>query len=80
MPVATSFQMSVKKHNILVKNVAEGHKQTKIKVYCICRLPEFMDSQWIQCSTCKEWYHSDTCVNVSSDLYRYKIAMVLFQV
>ena len=31
MPAATSNQMSVKQHNILVKNVAEGDKQKKIK-------------------------------------------------
>ena len=34
-------------------------------VYCLCRMPEMATMEnWVECSTCKEWYHYDTCVNV----------------
>ena len=36
----------------------------EIPIYCICRMPELPNSAWIECSSCKEWYHSDTCVKV----------------
>ncbi len=34
----------------------------EMPVYCICRMPELPDSKWIECTSCKGWYHSDTCV------------------
>ena len=35
-----------------------------VPVYCLCRMPELSDSIWVECSACKEWYHSKfiTCV------------------
>lgn len=36
-----------------------------IPVYCICRMPDLTDSTLIECTTCKEWYHTDSCVVVS---------------
>jgi len=36
----------------------------EIPIYCICHMPELPNSTWIECSSCKEWYHSDTCVKV----------------
>ena len=36
----------------------------EMPIYCVCRMPELPDSNWIECSSCKEWYHSDTCVKV----------------
>lgn len=33
----------------------------EIQIYCICRMPELPDLNWIKCSSCKGWYHSDTC-------------------
>ena len=36
-----------------------------IPVYCLCRMPELPDSFWVECSACKEWYHSNTCVKIS---------------
>lgn len=36
----------------------------QFKVYCICRMPNFTNSKWIQCSSCKEWYHCESCVKV----------------
>ena len=51
---------------MMLRHVAGKVKSTNcIDVYCICRVPEFTNSQRIQCSTCKEWYHSDTCVKVA---------------
>ena len=36
-----------------------------IPVYCVCRMPELPNTKWVQCSKCKEWYHSDTCINAT---------------
>ncbi len=35
-------------------------------VYCICRMPEMSTSEnrMVECSTCGEWYHYDTCIKV----------------
>ena len=38
----------------------------EIRIYCVCRMPELTNTTWIQCSSCKEWYHSDTCVQVAT--------------
>ena len=38
----------------------------KIHIYCVCRMPDLPNSKWIECSSCKEWYHSDTCVKVAA--------------
>ena len=35
-------------------------------IYCVCRMPELTNTTWIQCSSCKECYHSDTCVQVAT--------------
>ena len=48
-----------------IKRTATKRKPTElINVYCICRMPEFTGSRWIQCSSCKEWFHCGTCVKV----------------
>lgn len=39
---------------------------SSFEVYCICHMPEDVSLNWIQCSECGEWYHTDTCVEVSS--------------
>ena len=44
-----------------VKYCAE--KLWRIKVYCICRMPDFYDERMIQCDYCKNWYHCK-CVKV----------------
>ena len=36
----------------------------EFKIYCTCRMPVTPESDWIQCIVCKEWYHTNTCVNV----------------
>ena len=34
-------------------------------VYCICRMPEiFHNGCWVECSKCKEWYRTDTCISI----------------
>lgn len=33
----------------------------KIKLYCTCRMPEFLDKRMIACDRCGEWYHC-SCV------------------
>ena len=43
-----------------VKSVEE------IPVYCVCRMPDLPNSKWIECSSRKEWYHSDTCIKVAA--------------
>ena len=42
-----------------------------IPVYCMCHMPELPNSVGIECSSCKEWYHSDTCVKVSKALPKH---------
>lgn len=44
-----------------------------IPIFCVCRMPEFTNSHWIECSTCKEWYHSNTCVTVSKKYFSTKL-------
>lgn len=39
------------------------HRIHKIKVYCICRMPDFYDSDMVECEMCKEWFHYK-CVTV----------------
>ena len=29
----------------------------RINVYCICRFPDFFDSDMIECEVCKDWFH-----------------------
>ena len=38
----------------------------EVPVYCICRMPEPPNTRWIECSGCKRWYHTESCVNVPS--------------
>ena len=35
-----------------------------IRVFCLCRMPEFLDVSMIQCNKCDEWYHVPFCVTV----------------
>ena len=35
-----------------------------IPIYCVCRMPQLPNTNWVECSRCKEWYHSDTCVQL----------------
>ena len=52
-----------------VKKMRRGVNLVKrtelISVFCICRMPAVTSSNWIECSSCKDWYHTDTCVKVS---------------
>lgn len=41
-------------------------RYSSFKVFCICRMPEDLTVNWMQCSMCKEWYHTDSCVAVPS--------------
>ena len=43
----------------------------EILVYCMCRMPELPNSRWIECSSCNEWYHSETCVKVPLSLPKH---------
>ena len=43
-----------------------------IRLYCICRLPKFTNSDWVQCSSCKEWFHVEFCVTVLEDCLHSK--------
>ena len=63
-----------------LRRVAGKVKSTnRIDVYCICRVPEFINSQWIQCSTCKEWYHLDSCVKVAEKYLSSNLAWYCFK-
>ncbi len=37
-----------------------------VPVYCSCRMPDLPGCKWLECSKYKEWYHSDTCVQVDA--------------
>ena len=37
-----------------------------VPVYCVYRLLEIEDTQYIECTKCKEWYHTDSCSYHSS--------------
>ena len=50
-----------------------------IEVYCICRLPKFVDSEWIQCSKCSSWYHSGTCIKVPDKYLGTKLPWYCFK-
>ena len=39
------------------------HRLQRIKLYCICRMPEEYGAKMICCDTCKSWYHY-SCVNL----------------
>ena len=52
----------------------------EVDIYCVCRIPEFTNSQWIQCSTCKEWYHSNICVKVSEKYLNSKLTGTVLSV
>jgi len=38
----------------------------EVPVYCVCRMPELPNTHWIECSGCKRWYHTESCINVPS--------------
>ena len=41
-------------------------KKEKIKIYCVCRMPELPTTKLIECSLCKEWFHF-TCMNMDEN-------------
>ena len=43
---------------LTVKSVEE------VPIYCICRMPELPNTKWIECSRCKKWFHTETCICV----------------
>ena len=42
-----------------------------VPVYCICRLPETLNMKWVECSSCKQWYHP-TCVEIPKQAIKNK--------
>ena len=54
----TMFPLSRMRRTTKIKTIEP------IRVYCKCRMPELPQTKWIECSSCKEWYHADTCVQV----------------
>ena len=56
-----------------LRRVGRRKKATDtIQLYCICRLPKFTNSDWVQCSSCKEWFHVEFCVTVPEDCLHSK--------
>ena len=41
-------------------------KKEKIKISCVCRMPELPTTKLIECSLCKEWFHF-TCMNMDEN-------------
>ena len=63
-----------------LRRVTRKVKSTdEVDIYWICRIPEFTNSQWIQCSACKEWYHSNVCVKVDEKYLNSKLAYYCFR-
>ena len=50
-----------------------------IEIYCICRFPKFTNADWIQCCTCKDWYHLNTCVTVPCEFIGTKLPWHCFK-
>ena len=40
--------------------------ERKLKVYCLCKMPEVADSKMISCDICNHWFHY-SCVNLQFD-------------
>lgn len=55
----------VKKHR---RSAAKVKTTDTVPVFCLCRMPELPGTQWIECTKCKEWFHSDTCVKVPKSI------------
>ena len=47
-----------KLRHLTVKSVDE------VPLYCVCRMPELPNTRRIECSGCKRWYHTDSCISV----------------
>ena len=45
----------------------------QVHVYCTCRMPAVLSAEWIQCSTCGEWFHQ-SCVRVPKECFKKEIA------
>ena len=43
----------------------------EVKIYCKCRMPELPGHEMIQCITCKEWFHIDTCISVPNSHLKF---------
>ena len=41
-------------------------KKGKVKIYCVCRMPELPTTKLIECSLCKEWFHF-TCTDMDEN-------------
>lgn len=41
-------------------------------VHCLCRMPAVTSAEWIQCSTCEEWFHQ-SCVTVPKECLQKEI-------
>ena len=56
--------------NVSIQKTETGYTESTVKsvdevpVYCVCRMPELPNTRWIECSGCKRWYHTESCINV----------------
>ena len=43
----------------------------QVPMYCVCRMPYIVDVPMVECSVCKEWYHS-VCVSVPAEAWKHQ--------
>ena len=48
----------------LRRSTAKVKSTDFVPIFCLCRMPELPNTQWIECPKCKEWFHLETCVQV----------------
>ena len=58
----------------LIKRVRRALKSVvsvdSFEVHCICRMPEmFVGEKWAKCTECNIWYHTDSCLNMTDEIY-----------
>ena len=51
-------------------------KREEFNVYYSCRMPLTRGALMIQCGTCREWFHTDSCVKIDKSFINTKMKCV----
>ena len=58
------------------KREAGQEEDEEFNVHCSCRLPLTRGALMIQCGTCREWFHTDSCVKIDKSFINTKTKCV----